>query len=54
MSGMDTILSVVCFLEGSTQRHWHGRGRFSRMLKNPFLPRLLKKVQMQGGMRKAE
>jgi hypothetical protein len=26
----------------------------SRMLKNPFLRRLLKKVQMQGGARRAE
>jgi len=26
----------------------------SRMLKNPFSPRLLKRVQMQGGARRAE
>jgi hypothetical protein len=26
----------------------------NRMLKNPLLPRLLKKIQMQGGSRRAE
>jgi len=30
------------------------RGQASSLLKNPLSPRLLKKVQMQGGMRKAE
>jgi GntR family transcriptional repressor for pyruvate dehydrogenase complex len=54
--GAQVRTAVVRSYDGwkeSLHRHGVAAGS-NRMLKNPFSPRLLKKVQMQGGERKAE